>query len=264
MLQWCHTKQEGVLFRITTQPKGMTGSQIKLLALIFMVLDHIHCFFEFTGKIPLAFTMLGRLSAPLFLFCTVEGFAHIHSRKRYFMRIYAISAVMGLVEFFGLYGGIANRADGFFPVNAIILAVDDDRDLCDLLQAALARDGHTVRTLCSGDAVTEAHCRWADCILLDVMMPGEDGFAICRPAGGHWGLGLYLARAVAWDHGGSLALQNTPAGAATALTIAAALPGDAARRPGSPAPRRRPGRGRHPRPANMNKLRNYKKITKPY
>lgn len=106
---------------ITTQPKGMTGSQIKLLALIFMVLDHIHYFFEFTGKIPLAFTMLGRLSAPLFLFCTVEGFAHTHSRKRYFLRIYAISAVMGLVEFFGLYGGIANRADGFFPVNAIMM-----------------------------------------------------------------------------------------------------------------------------------------------
>lgn len=63
---------------------------------------------------------------------------------------------------------------------AHILAVDDDRDLCDLLQTALARDGHTVRTLQSAAAVTEAHCRWADCILLDVMMPGEDGFAACR------------------------------------------------------------------------------------
>lgn len=63
---------------------------------------------------------------------------------------------------------------------ANILAVDDDRDLCALLQTALARDGHTVQTLTSGAAVTEAHCRWADCILLDVMMPGEDGFATCR------------------------------------------------------------------------------------
>lgn len=42
---------------------------------------------------------------------------------------------------------------------AHILAVDDDRDLCDLLQTALARDGHTVRTLQSAAAVTEAHCR---------------------------------------------------------------------------------------------------------
>lgn len=63
---------------------------------------------------------------------------------------------------------------------AHILAVDDDRDLCALLQTALERDGHTVTVLYSGAAVTEQHCTWADCILLDVMMPGEDGFATCR------------------------------------------------------------------------------------
>ena len=63
---------------------------------------------------------------------------------------------------------------------AHILAVDDDRDLCDLLRTALERDGHTVTVLHSGAEVTERHCTWADCILLDVMMPGEDGFSTCR------------------------------------------------------------------------------------
>ena len=63
---------------------------------------------------------------------------------------------------------------------AHILAVDDDRDLCDLLRTALERDGHTVTVLHSGAEVAERHCTWADCILLDVMMPGEDGFATCR------------------------------------------------------------------------------------
>ena len=63
---------------------------------------------------------------------------------------------------------------------ANILAVDDDRDLCTLLKTALERDGHTVETRTSGTQLTDTLCRWADCILLDVMMPGEDGFAACR------------------------------------------------------------------------------------
>ena len=63
---------------------------------------------------------------------------------------------------------------------AHILAVDDDPDLCTLLKTALERDGHAVEIRTSGVTVTESLCRWADCILLDVMMPGEDGFAVCR------------------------------------------------------------------------------------
>ena len=63
---------------------------------------------------------------------------------------------------------------------ANILAVDDNPALCKLIRTALERDGHRVETRLSGSALTEALCRWADCILLDVMMPGEDGFAVCR------------------------------------------------------------------------------------
>lgn len=63
---------------------------------------------------------------------------------------------------------------------AHILAVDDDRALGELLCAALERDGHQVTVLTSGAQITQEHCRWADCILMDVMMPGEDGFAACR------------------------------------------------------------------------------------
>lgn len=63
---------------------------------------------------------------------------------------------------------------------ANILAVDDERDLCALIKTTLERDGHLVQTRTCAADVTEPLCRWADCILLDIMMPGEDGFALCR------------------------------------------------------------------------------------
>ena len=59
---------------MTKQKFGLTGTALKTIALVLMVMDHIHCFFEFTGVVPEWFSMLARLSAPLFLFCTVEGF----------------------------------------------------------------------------------------------------------------------------------------------------------------------------------------------
>jgi len=63
---------------------------------------------------------------------------------------------------------------------ANILAVDDNEEICRLIRTALERDGHRVETRHSGKELTRELCRWADCILLDVMMPGEDGFAVCR------------------------------------------------------------------------------------
>ena len=99
--------------------KGLDGTQLKTIALVLMVLDHIHYFFEFTGCIPTVLSMLGRLSAPLFLFCTVEGFAHTHDRRRYFIRIWAIGAAMAALEFFMIYAKAFRRGDGFYPQNEI-------------------------------------------------------------------------------------------------------------------------------------------------
>ena len=93
--------------------------KIFLGTLALMVLDHIHYFFTFTGAVPEWFSMLGRVSAPLFLFCTAEGFAHTHSRKTYLFRLWAMGAGMGAVQF--LIGiGLGKRADGFYPMNGIL------------------------------------------------------------------------------------------------------------------------------------------------
>ena len=87
-----------------------------------MVLDHIHYFFSFTGRVPEWFSMAGRLGAPLFMFCLVEGFTHTHSRKHYFAKVYIISTLMSALLFLMTYGGVLVRPDGFYPCNGIMTA----------------------------------------------------------------------------------------------------------------------------------------------
>lgn len=128
--------------------KGLSGFALKYLAAFLMLLDHIEYIFAFTGKIPLIFSWLGRLSAPLFLFCIVEGFIHTHDRRKYFLRIYLISIVMGLIHFsFYNVGSGLVRGDGFFPQNqmlasfSILLVVLQGIDWC--------QKKHWIRGLCA-------------------------------------------------------------------------------------------------------------------
>ena len=106
----------------TIPSKGITETGLKWIALVTMVLDHIHYFFSFTGRVPEWFSMAGRLGAPLFMFCLVEGFTHTHSRKRYFAKVYIISTLMSALLFLMTYGGVLVRPDGFYPCNGIMTA----------------------------------------------------------------------------------------------------------------------------------------------
>ena len=99
---------------------GLTETGLKWIALVTMVLDHIHYFFGFTGAVPEWFSMVGRVSAPLFLFCLVEGFTHTRSRKKYFARVYVLSAAMSALLFLMAFGGILVRPDGFYPGNGMM------------------------------------------------------------------------------------------------------------------------------------------------
>ncbi len=63
---------------------------------------------------------------------------------------------------------------------AMILAVDDEPAILELLQNGLQKDGHVVAGYTSTEAVPLEQLNRYDLILLDVMMPGTDGFSFCK------------------------------------------------------------------------------------
>jgi two-component system response regulator CpxR len=62
-----------------------------------------------------------------------------------------------------------------------VLIIDDDQDLCAMLSRSLTREGFAVDTTFTGDQGLErALVGGYDLILLDVMLPGIDGFEVLR------------------------------------------------------------------------------------
>ena len=62
-----------------------------------------------------------------------------------------------------------------------ILIVEDDRDIAGLVRMYLDKAGHTVEVMLSGaDVISRMRQEPPDVLILDVMLPGVDGFTICR------------------------------------------------------------------------------------
>ena len=61
-----------------------------------------------------------------------------------------------------------------------ILLVDDERDILLMVQKILETAGYNVDTACSGnEALEKARKVTPDLIILDLMLPGLDGYQIC-------------------------------------------------------------------------------------
>jgi two-component system phosphate regulon response regulator PhoB len=61
-----------------------------------------------------------------------------------------------------------------------VLVIEDEKDIAELIEFNLKREGYYVRNVFSGeDALIEVSKFIPDIIILDIMLPGIDGFEIC-------------------------------------------------------------------------------------
>jgi two-component system response regulator MprA len=62
-----------------------------------------------------------------------------------------------------------------------VLVADDDEGVTSVVARTLKREGYEVRTAPDGDEALRSVREWRpDAIVLDVLMPGTDGLAVCR------------------------------------------------------------------------------------
>lgn len=68
----------------------MTITTLKIIALILMTIDHIGSML-FPDVMWLGY--IGRLSAPIFIFCVTEAMKHTHNQKKYLIKLFGFSLI---------------------------------------------------------------------------------------------------------------------------------------------------------------------------
>ena len=73
---------------------GLDAYKLKIIALLFMILDHVHTHLWLYGSTPQWISPVTRFVSPLFLYLMIEGFYHTRSRKKYIIRLFTAAFIM--------------------------------------------------------------------------------------------------------------------------------------------------------------------------
>jgi two-component system, OmpR family, response regulator len=77
--------------------------------------------------------------------------------------------------------------------NGHILVVDDQQEICDVVEEYLTGEGYRVSTAHDGVGMRRAMSQTAiDLVILDLMLPGEDGLALARSLRSESGIGIII------------------------------------------------------------------------
>lgn len=75
---------------------GLTGNQLKLIALVLMTIDHVGAYLLPQFRI---LRYIGRLAMPIFAWMVAEGCQYTKSRLRYFLTMAGVALIMQTVEY---------------------------------------------------------------------------------------------------------------------------------------------------------------------
>ena len=73
---------------------GLTGNQLKLIAMLTMTIDHIGAILLPQHRI---LRIIGRLAMPIYAFMIAEGCHYTHDRKAYFLRLFGLAVLCQVV-----------------------------------------------------------------------------------------------------------------------------------------------------------------------
>lgn len=135
---------------------GLTGNQLKLLALAAMTCDHVGV--QLVDFLPLR--IVGRLAFPIFAYMIAEGCAHTRSRGRYLGTMAALALAMQAV-YFAVMGSL---------VQSVLTAFSMSIALVYLLDWALEK--RTAGAI--GAAVLAVAGAFFLCEVLPGLLPGTD------------------------------------------------------------------------------------------
>ena len=107
--------------------KKLTATQIKVIAIIAMTLDHIaYTFLPAGTALHYILHLVGKTTAPIMCFFLAEGFRHTHDKKKYFLRLLLFSAISQPVYYMYVYGSVPDNVLQFISslnfLFALILA----------------------------------------------------------------------------------------------------------------------------------------------
>ena len=78
--------------------------------------------------------------------------------------------------------------------NGHILIVDDQQEICDVVQEYLTGEGYRVSAAHDGSGMRRVLAQGhVDLVILDLMLPGEDGLTLARSLRSESGIGIIIA-----------------------------------------------------------------------